>query len=98
MCGRFAFNFTWAEIHALLELTTPFDQPPDILAPRYNAAPTQSLPVALDTDGRRTLQLMRWGLVPSWSKDRAIGYRLINARSETARDKPAFRDAFARRR
>ena len=98
MCGRFAFNFTWAEIHALLELTTPLDQPPDFIAPRYNAAPTQSLPVALDTDGRRILRLMRWGLVPSWAKHRAIGNRLINARSETARDKPAFRHAFARRR
>ena len=98
MCGRFAFNFTWPEIHALLELTTPLDQPPDFIAPRYNAAPTQDLPVALDADGRRTLRIMRWGLVPSWAKDRAIGNRLINARSETARDKPAFRAAFASRR
>ena len=68
-------------------------------APRYNAAPTQLLPVYREHPERgRELVLLRWGLVPSWSKDAAIGARMINARSETVAEKPSFRAAFKRRR
>ena len=67
--------------------------------PTYNAAPTQNLPVLrLNAQGGRELTLLRWGLVPSWAKDPAIGARMINARSETVAEKPAFRTAFRRRR
>ena len=67
--------------------------------PTYNAAPTQNLPVLrLNAQGGRELTLLRWGLVPSWAKDPAIGPRMINARSETVAEKPAFRTAFRRRR
>jgi len=52
----------------------------------------------LDAEGHRSLDLMRWGLIPSWAKDKAIGPRLINAMAETVATKPAFRDAFRRRR
>jgi len=98
MCGRFAFNFTWTEIHALLGLTTDLSEEPRFMAPRFNAAPTQMLPVAVERDGERVLESMQWGLVPSWAKDRSIGSRLINARSETVHEKPAFREAFRHRR
>ena len=67
--------------------------------PRYNLAPTQEAPAVLaGPDGGRRLGLMRWGLVPRWAEDPSIGSRMINARAETAGAKPAFRDAFRRRR
>ena len=67
--------------------------------PRFNVAPTQEVPVAvLDGDGRRQVGNVRWGLIPWWADDPAIGNRLINARAETVSTKPAFRDAFARHR
>jgi len=67
--------------------------------PRYNIAPTQKTIVAgLNREGDLTASTMRWGLVPSWSDDTSIAGKLINARSETAHTKPAFRQAFARRR
>ena len=66
---------------------------------RYNIAPTQKAPVILEgPDGGRRMGLMRWGLVPFWADSPSIGNRLINARSETAASKPAFRDAWRRRR
>lgn len=81
--------------------------PLEELAPDYNIAPGRSVYAVLgpppqgegpETEGPRSLHTMRWGLVPSWAKDRNIGYRMINARSETIADKPAFRTAFRRRR
>ncbi|MBE7448693.1 MAG: SOS response-associated peptidase [Kofleriaceae bacterium] len=67
-------------------------------APRWNVAPTQPAPVVLTRAGRATLGLLRWGLVPHWADDLAIGVRHINARAETAAGKPAFRDSLRRRR
>jgi putative SOS response-associated peptidase YedK len=70
--------------------------------PSWNVAPTQDVPVVLerveDERPERQLRTARWGLVPSWAKDVSIGSRMINARSETVLDKPAFRKAAARRR
>jgi putative SOS response-associated peptidase YedK len=69
------------------------------LSPRYNIAPTQSVPALRVADeGSRALVMLHWGLVPRWASVRAIGNRMINARSETLAEKPAFRDAFRRRR
>lgn len=77
----------------MLELDLPdFD-----LEPRYNAAPSQRMPVIAD-DRPYAMQLMKWGLIPSWAKDPAIGHKLINARAETITEKPAFRHAFAHSR
>ena len=68
-------------------------------APRFNIAPTQSVPIVrMNSEGVRELVLLRWGLIPSWAKDPAIGNRMINARSETVAEKPSFRSAFKRRR
>ena len=67
--------------------------------PRFNIAPAQRVPVVrLDPEGERELVLMQWGLVPAWARDIPIGAKLINARSETVAEKPAFRRAFQRRR
>lgn len=67
-------------------------------APRWNIAPTQPAPVVVMREAVATLCLMRWGLVPHWADDLAIGAKHINARAETAAAKPAFRDALRRRR
>src|SRR6478672_6306949 len=68
--------------------------------PRYNVAPTQPVPVIRQhpKEPVRELSLMRWGLIPSWSKDPSAAARMINARSETASTLPAFRDALKFRR
>jgi len=92
MCGRY-YLISPAEIVA-----TRFHagEPPP-LRPRYNLAPQQEAPVVVN-GGARKLVLMRWGLVPSWSKDAAAGYRMINARAETAPEKPSFRGPFRKQR
>lgn len=94
MCGRFALTISPLELARQLDL--PFE--PD-LQPRYNIAPSQQLPVLRrKQQGDRELVNMRWGLIPSWSKDPAIGNRMINARGETVAEKPSFRAALKRRR
>jgi putative SOS response-associated peptidase YedK len=96
MCGRYSLKTPLARvIDALGPLLPQFED----LPPRYNIAPTQDVPaVRLNRDGQRVLTMVRWGLVPSWAKDLAIGNRMINARAETISQKPAFRTAFERRR
>lgn len=68
------------------------------LRPRYNLAPTQDAAVVRDAGRGREIALLRWGLVPAWAKDAGGGAKLINARSETAADKPSFRSALRQRR
>ncbi len=93
MCGRFTLRSNLNLILQQFEL----DEVPD-LTPRYNIAPTQSVPAIRATETGRSLTMLRWGLIPSWSKDEKMGNRLLNARSETAAEKPSFRTAFRRRR
>ena len=95
MCGRYvspdeaAIERVW---HIGARNNIPFRR-------RYNAGPTQMLPVRrVHTERGEELTLLRWGLVPSWAKDAAIGAQMINARAETLAEKPAFRAAFRRRR
>lgn len=66
--------------------------------PRYNIAPGEQAPVVVRLQDAAEVRLMRWGLVPPWAEDEGMGAQLINARAETLRQKPSFRDAFARRR
>ena len=96
MCGRYALYGPKSRNRP--EALVFYDEEIEF-TPHYNAAPTQQLPVyAIGPDGRRALTLMRWGLVPAWAKDPAIGARMINARAETAAEKPSFRAAYRRRR
>jgi putative SOS response-associated peptidase YedK len=92
MCGRYAltsppeviaqrFNLLWV---------------PELVA-HYNIAPSQLIPVIRESERGRELAQMKWGLIPSWAKDAAIGMKLINARAETLAEKPAFRSAYRRR-
>jgi len=93
MCGRYTLTREASE----LQKTFLLEEFPADWAPRYNIAPGQMAPVITNEAPRRA-QLFRWGLIPSWAKDVAIGWRLINARSETVREKPAYRAAFQKRR
>jgi len=94
MCGRFTL---YAKGEILAGEFGVSGVPPE--PPRYNIAPSRPvMAVRADAAGGREAALLRWGLVPSWSKDPAVGSRLINARSETVREKPSFRNAFRRRR
>jgi putative SOS response-associated peptidase YedK len=95
MCGR----FTLFEAGKILSKEFGVSSVPP-LSPRYNIAPSQPVPAvrASPTGSGREIALLRWGLIPSWSKDPAIGNRLINARAETAFEKPSFRIAFRRHR
>lgn len=93
MCGRFTLSLP---VPALLSHFGLAEMP--ALPPRYNIAPTQSVAAVLVLTGDREFRLMRWGLIPSWAKDPAIGSRMINARAETVAQKPTFRTALKDRR
>lgn len=90
MCGRYTQSTKLNDLVGRFGLNEPgFD-----LAPRYNLSPNQQAPVAgvrPDTPDSRSLKLMLWGLVPYWAKDPTIGNKMINARAETLRQRPAFR-------
>ncbi len=95
MCGRFSLSVTPRTIWELFGLESG-----PALPPRYNIAPSQQVAALRMEPGgqRRELVLLRWGLVPHWAKDPAMGARMINARAETVAEKPSFRTAFRRRR
>src|SRR4051795_11176529 len=93
MCGRFVITSPPA---ALRQAFGYAEQPN--FPPRHNVAPTQPIPVVIIENGVRRFRLMRWGLVPAWVKDPRGFALLINARSETVREKPAFKNAMKRRR
>lgn len=99
MCGRYAQSRADDALERDLLVDRILGEP---RSPSWNVAPTQDVPVVLERredDGvQRQLRSARWGLVPSWARDTSIGSRMINARSETVLDKPAFRKAAAARR
>jgi putative SOS response-associated peptidase YedK len=96
MCGRYRLS----RRKQILEEHFDSISGEDDLSPRYNIAPTQPVPVIRQhpREPVRELSLVRWGLVPSWSKDSSGAAKMINARSETASLKPAFREALQSRR
>jgi putative SOS response-associated peptidase YedK len=94
MCGRFTLTSTAAEIADFFGA----EQQGLDLAPNYNVAPTSDIVTIVGNEDEKALELMHWGLVPSWAKDISIGSRMINARSETLAEKPSFKRALARRR
>jgi putative SOS response-associated peptidase YedK len=95
VCGRFAF---YSPHEAVVRLFGLPDDTPGI-EPHYNIAPTTYVAaVREDVAATRRLAMLYWGLVPAWAREKAIGARMINARAETLSEKPAFRDAYRRRR
>jgi putative SOS response-associated peptidase YedK len=95
MCGRFV---SMSDPDGIVRFFTVDDRKADDLPARWNVAPTDEIYSVVEHDGSRLLVTFRWGLVPAWADDPKIGSRMINARAETAAEKPAFRTALARRR
>jgi putative SOS response-associated peptidase YedK len=95
MCGRFTLRIAVEKLAPVFEFDA--DDAPQ-LPPRFNIAPAQPVATVAVVTGDRRCRLMRWGLIPPWAKDPAVGSRLINARAESLAEKPSFRSAFARRR
>jgi putative SOS response-associated peptidase YedK len=93
MCGRYTLSTPAGRLAEEFQLDGSAE-----ITPSYNVAPTQQVAAVLEDEGGRRLEMLRWGLVPSWADDPDIGARMINARSETAPEKPSFRSAFRRRR
>ena len=94
MCGRFAFYSPSEATAALFGVSASIP-----VEPRFNIAPSQYIAGIRETDDTgRELAMFRWGLVPFWAKDAAIGNRMINARAETVSEKPSFRAAYRHRR
>jgi putative SOS response-associated peptidase YedK len=91
MCGRFSNRYTWKELHDLYRAF--LDSTETDWTPKFNIAPTTQIPVLRNMDGNRRIDLMRWGLVPSWSKE--IGkFSTFNARSDGVASKPTYRGAW----
>ena len=95
MCGRYRLSRRKQLIEEYFEAACEVDW-----EPRYNIAPSQNVGIVRQdaTRPRREFCLARWGMIPYWAKDPTIGQKMINARSETVGDKPAFRDSFRHRR
>lgn len=102
MCGRYAASADPDQLVEEYRLDEVTDEGARACSPRYNIAPTDTVPAVVESsaDGgvTRKLVALRWGLVPSWSKDPSAGARLINARVETVTEKPSFRKAMSARR
>ena len=96
MCGRYAAN---RDTDTLTEVFNIKKLPEELLEPNFNISPTlKSYVVTQNQDEERSLNVMSWGLVPSWAKDNSMMAKMINARFETVEEKPSFRSAFLKRR
>jgi putative SOS response-associated peptidase YedK len=85
MCGRYTLK------HDIQAIAQEFHVAPSLqTAPRYNIAPTQEV-ISVLQNGEAHLELLRWGLIPSWAKEESIGSKMINARAETLAEKPSFK-------
>ncbi len=93
MCGRYYLATASSELARQFQVQIPWELPP-----RYNVAPSQPVLGFRLVRGNREAAVFQWGLVPAWSKEPAMGSRLINARAETVAEKPSFRSAFRARR
>ena len=94
MCGRYTLKTPIDVVAGHFRI----EEYPSSLSPSYNIAPTQEVVAVVEEDEKRKLERFRWGLIPSWAKDPAIGNKMINARAETVHQKPSFRSAFKKRR
>ncbi len=93
MCGRFALSATTKDIEKLL----PGLKVKSEIKPKFNISPTQSISI-IKGGSENILDSAHWGLIPSWAKDKTIGNKMFNARTETIDEKPSFRSAFKSRR
>lgn len=96
MCGRYQLKTQAGRLAELFHALHV--EGADLIVPRYNIAPGTPVLVVRDTPMGRAIEHVRWGLVPAWAEDPKVGYKMINARSETAVSKPAFKSAMKYRR
>ncbi|MRH44609.1 hypothetical protein GH741_18340 [Aquibacillus halophilus] len=94
MCGRFTLNASELEILDEYNLEDTIQSH----TPRFNIAPGQNILAIIHDGNKRRAGFLKWGLVPFWAKDPKIGYKMINARSETAHEKPSFKNLLASKR
>lgn len=94
MCGRYTLLADELKIRKEFNIPHPIES----YQPSYNVAPGQNVLAVIHDGQERRAGYIRWGLVPSWAKDEKIGYKMINARSETAHEKPSFKKLMARKR
>jgi putative SOS response-associated peptidase YedK len=94
MCGRYTLRTPVDSVAEAFEI----EEYPSSITPNYNIAPTQEVAAVVEEDEKRKLEMLHWGLIPSWAKDPSIGNKMINARAETVAEKPSFRRAFKVRR
>lgn len=95
MCGRYTLTYNIETIAQTFSAQNTLAESKN--SPRYNIAPTQGI-VAVMQNGARHLDLLRWGLIPSWAKDESIGNKMINARAETLAEKASFKRLLHKRR
>ncbi|QED48534.1 SOS response-associated peptidase [Cytobacillus dafuensis] len=96
MCGRFTLTASFEQIIDRFDIEQFIEQ--DLFAPNYNVAPSQSVLAVVNDGSKNRLGFLRWGLIPSWANDEKIGYKMINARAESLKEKPSFRNAYMKRR
>ena len=96
MCGRFTLFADYGQILERFDVDVAFDE--ENYSPNFNVAPSQSVISIINDGSRNRLGTLRWGLIPGWAKDEKIGYKMINARSETVDEKPSYRHAFLKKR
>jgi len=94
MCGRYTLRTPVDTLAERFEI----DDMPSSIAASYNVAPTQGVATVLLEDGKRKLEMLQWGLIPSWADDPSVSNKLINARAETVAEKRSFRKAFRNHR
>lgn len=97
MCGRYVVTTPPQQLALEFDAVLRIEQEP-VDYPDYNVAPTKPVPAVLVRGDERVLSTLRWGLIPFWAKDPSIGAKMINARIESAAEKSAFKQSFARRR
>ncbi len=96
MCGRFTLTATFEEIIDRFDIQSFMEE--ELYSPSYNIAPSQAVLAVINDGKSNRMGFLNWGLVPPWAKDRAIGNKMINARSESLTEKPSFRNAFKKKR
>ena len=94
MCGRYTLR---TPVEPLVE-RFEINEYPSSITPSYNIAPRQGVAAVIAENGKRKLEMLHWGLIPSWAKDPEVGNKMINARAETVAEKPSYRKAFKERR
>lgn len=96
MCGRFSLYTDLEQIKEQFDVQVGISE--EDYSPSYNIAPSQSILAIINDGANNRMGHLKWGLIPSWSNDEKIGYKMINARSETVDEKPSYRNAFIQRR